>query len=305
MKGLVWDDLDEMSLLNRSSIMFYENLKKAFLKEDVSLRLCKVFDDFLDEFTNERYDFALIDLMRVEDPRTEAKGAGARIKGSKVGVEYAAKIRKLAAEHERYGDDSFPIFLISRDLGKASLDQLADLQVHWLDKAQQPSLIVHAVKMVLRPHGRWIPGSQSFIIARMGGVSYSGQRFDDSNFRLLQSMSREAGLEPNLLEKGAVLDRDLMERINSKLLASRKIVTLITCDEQLEGSTDPGFMSRPNIYLELGLVAARASTLRRTLLLVQKGVAFPSDFGGKLRLDFENSLEEVRKDVMGFLMGEP
>ncbi len=68
----------------------------------------------------------------------------------------------------------------------------------WIDKQQVPSVIIHTVKMVLFPDGRWIPGSQSFIIARMGGVSYGGERFDEANFLLLQDICRDSGLEPQL-----------------------------------------------------------------------------------------------------------
>lgn len=288
MRGIVWDDLDrgvESSYLEMKS--FYTQLSSEFLAEGVDLDLYEDPSEFIRQFRAHRYDFALIDLMHAN------KGL--------VGIEYAKQIRKIASEDDAYRDDGFPIFLISKELGQGRLDQLADLRVMWIDKQQAPSFTIHTVKMVLLPDGRWTPGSQSFIIARMGGVSYSGERFDETSFLLLQDICRDGGLEPNLLEMGEILDRDLMERINRKILTSRKIITLITRDEKLVQLSDPPYMSRPNIYLELGLVAARTSTLRRTLLLVQKGVAFPSDFGGRLRLDFEDSLEEIRESILTFL----
>jgi hypothetical protein len=288
MRGIVWDDLDrgvESSYLEMKSL--YNRLGNEFLNEGVDLEVYEDHSEFLRQFRMKRFDFALIDLMHATE--------------GLVGIEYAREIRRIAAEDDLYRDDGFPIFLISKELGKGRLDLLADLRVMWIDKQQAPSLIIHTIKMVLLPEGRWTPGSQSFIIARMGGVSYGSEKFDEANFLLLHDICRESGLEPNLLEMGEVLDRDLMERINRKILTTRKIITLITRDEKLVEGSDPPYMSRPNIYLELGLVAARPSTLRRTLLLVQKGVAFPSDFGGRLRLDFEDSLNEIRESIVAFL----
>ena len=287
MRGIVWDDLDKGSMLHAQTRQYYFRLIDAFRQDDVVLESRQDPDQFMAEFQHQRFDFVIIDLFDET--------------GEKVGIGYAEKVRTFARESDLYKDPDFPIFLISRDLSKGTLKDLRDLRLHPIEKDLMPSLVVHVVKSALRPEGRWFAGSNSFIIVRMAEKSYSGEAFDDRNLALMLDLCREAGLTPNLLELGEQLHADLLDRITNKILTSQKIVTLITRDERLATGADPAFMCRPNVYLELGLVAARTSTLRRTLLLVQKGVAFPSDFGGRLQLYFNDSIEEIRDNILSFL----
>jgi hypothetical protein len=289
MKGIVWDDLDPGNL-GLETEQLYRELEAEFARSNAALTVCKDPKEFFAKCLAERFDFAMIDLYN----------AAGRI----VGLDYAEKLRDAARDpNGTIADPSFPIFLISREIDAASASQIARLTLVPISKESPPSLIVHAVRSNLWPQGRWIKGNNVFIIAREARKSITGTVHADGNLEALKGIAKRAGLEPVGFELGSDLGTDSLDKINRGILAARKIVALLTPDERVSATRSGGVthLARPNVYLELGMVGAQASVLRKTLLLCGRNVLFPSDFGGRSPLGFDVSIGEIEEEVYRFL----
>jgi predicted nucleotide-binding protein len=115
---------------------------------------------------------------------------------------------------------------------------------------------------------------------------------------LLAREVQRAKFIPTTIKIGADLNRELLTKVNDGILEAAKIIALLTPDEEIRaGGSGVTHMARPNVYLELGLVGAQRSTLRKAIILLDERVAFPSDFGGKEPLRFRNTVAEVFADL--------
>jgi hypothetical protein len=292
MRGLLWDDLDEGDLGTLTEKLIRE-WEKQFAQAGVVLTHCKDYNDFLARFLAEKYDFVMIDFLDRS--------------GEEAGLGYAREVRDIARRgaEGRLPDPDFPIFLVSREIDGTKVTELARVGAIPISKHSAPSLVVHTVSSTLHPLGRWVSRNTAFLIARVARQSEAGKAHADDNLQVLRSIVERAGLVPEGLAPGAGLGSDTLSSIQSGILSARKIIALLTPDEEIVAAR-AGVMhvARPNVYLELGLVGAQPSTLRKTLLVCAENVLFPSDFGGRLPQHFHTSVREVEDVIYQFLRGD-
>jgi DNA-binding NarL/FixJ family response regulator len=292
MRGLLWDDLDSGTEIAPVTEKLIRQWEEEFSKLGVVLVHCKDPNDFFGRFLSEKFDFVMIDLF-------DGLGRG-------VGLDYARRIRdEVQRGNPEDPDPDFPVFVVSRDIDEAKITELDRINVTAISKSLQPALVVHTVRSTLHPMGRWIANNSVFIIARDALRNEAGTVHADSNLADLCSMVKRADLNPVRIAIGDNLGIDALAQIKSSILTARKVIALLTADEPINSAHGAiTHVARPNVYLELGLVGAQQSTLRKTLLLHAANVLFPSDFGGRPPRKFIVSIREVEDAIYGFLKSE-
>lgn len=285
MRGIVWDDYDvDADDLRSDTERIYDRLKKEFLKQDVDLEVFEDWEEFCSEIIRRGVDFAMIDLLKGRE---------------KVGINYARTVRDLIAEGSEGPDPEFPIFIISRNIEQSDVLGLDNNRLVPVSKHSPSALIVSTVRRHMYRRGRWVRPKSVFVIARQSPAKLDGSPSPaNTDLILLEDKIRELGYQPNTIRIADGVRHDLLTLVNDGILSAGRIIVLITPDEQaLTRQGDPRFMARPNIYVELGMVAAQASTLRKTTIVMNRSVEFPSDYGGRVLLKFSSSIKEVFPDL--------
>ena len=285
-KAIAWDDLEIANDRDR-----YEQLTQL-LGQDENVKL--IVTDDLEKFYNEvatgGYLFCMIDCFD---------------KGELVGPEIGQTVRDMSGDPAgNWYDPDFPIFLYSNEIDSVPVKDWDRLKAVPLEK-ETPRLTAFKIRRHLYPKGRWFTEGSLFLIHREASISESGQKINGDAIALVDAWCSAVGFKIDFIEQGDNFGREALAQLNDRILRSEKILAIVTQDEAIKNSG--AFHARPNIYMELGMLGAshNAYVLRKTLVCLQEGVIFPSNYGGHIPASFGSSIGDVKEKLKGFLNNRP
>lgn len=286
MEAIAWDDL-----LKPRDKDFFNSLKTLLFEQgEINLTVTKDWADFKARVLTGKMTFALIDCFDGDNP------------DDAVGPDRAFEIRQLAmSKFKDWDDPEFPIFLISSAIDTIPLNDWERSDAVPIEKSS-PELVLVKIKKYLQPRGRWVRKDTVFLIHRELNCSLSNQPIEENLPELIGGWCCAAGKTIVRIKQGDELTQTALDQVNDGILGAEKILAVLTRDEKLAG--DGGnYHTRPNIYMELGMLGAGSSRymLSKTMVCVQNGVQFPTNYGSVVPARFEESIEELKDEIDIFL----
>lgn len=285
-KAIAWDDLEISNDRDR-----YEQLTQLLAQdENIKLTVTDDLEHFYSEVATGGYLFCMVDCFD---------------RGELVGPEIGQTVRDMAGDAAgSWYDPDFPIFLYSNEIDSVPVKDWDRLKAVPLEK-ETARLTAFKIRRHLYPKGRWFKEGSLFLIHREASVSESGRQINGDTIVLIDEWCAAEGFEIDFIDQGDNFGREALEQLNDRILRSEKILAIITQDEAIKNSE--AFHARPNIYMELGMLGAshNAYVLRKTLVCLQRGVIFPTNYGGHIPAPFGNSIVDVKEKLTSFLKSRP
>ena len=120
---------------------------------------------------------------------------------------------------------------------------------------------------------------------------------DEAKWRELRDvLSDEFGLQGVVLKREANESRTVIEKFLEHAAPCGFAFAILTPDDFVKKQGSTYFQPRPNVMFELGWFFGRYGA-HRACILKKKGVPLPSDLGGVLSLEFEDSIEECLREL--------
>jgi hypothetical protein len=257
-QGLAWDDKPED---------YMDLLKVRLARAHVDLEVHKKPDEFYDALDNGRWDFVVVDVF------DESRG-----KFDPVGLELAQR----AAEGR---PPWYPVFVLT-----ARVEQL--LPEHWkrlprtasLRYKSDPVSLAYLIKDELVQRGVFVDRNRVFFVHSC--AEGSGIR---TSVEMVRRWLQDRRVQVEELKPGNIRT-EIGEGLLAKMNSCAAIVVLCTADdEHVAGVITP----RPNVLLEAGIAMGMARGLERLIVVKQKPVTLPSDLGGVLYCEFDESVNEA------------
>lgn len=120
---------------------------------------------------------------------------------------------------------------------------------------------------------------------------------DEINLLRLKELLRERWhLEPLVLNSEPDTGRTLIEKFEQEAQRASFAIALLSPDDKVKDSKTEYFQARPNGIFELGWFYGRLGR-EKVCILSKKGTTIHSDLDGIMRKDFEESVEEIAREL--------
>ncbi len=113
---------------------------------------------------------------------------------------------------------------------------------------------------------------------------------------LKEILQKEFGLEPIILNKQPDRGDTVIEKFENYARHCAFAFVILTPDDFVENNGQEYYQGRPNALYELGWFCGRLGR-KKVRILRKKDTNLPSDLGGIVTIDFNDSLEEVFRDI--------
>lgn len=286
MIGLGWDDLSQGTDGYADERAFYQKLQDIFReKYDISYNWVLDPDEFYTRASTERTDFLTIDLMA---------------NGKTVGKDLAINLRAHMAQQR--GDPHFPILLLSSTPEAFTVDEAIRHNVALIPKQlSYASITAQQIAFRLLESGRFGRSKEVLILARHAKQSIGQHPLQSAVLEELRQIVEYAGcavreVKPEELRQQG---RNIVLELEERILEAGKVIVLLTKDEKLHTADGAEmYLSRPNIYFELGMLMGVRGGNRKLIILRERGAYVPSDAAWATPIEFAGDLADCKERIL-------